>query len=70
MTSLTGRHVATGSCVILMQASQEQNFEDEGGKRVVIGTGYVQANRRASDWSWLGNATGNARGKTRQKIKT
>ena len=46
MASLMGRNIATGSCAILMQASQEKNFGDNGGKRVVIGTGYIQANRR------------------------
>lgn len=50
MTSLAGRHVATGSCVILRQASQEQNFEDEGGKRVVIGTGLTGGGVIGAGW--------------------
>lgn len=34
-----------------MQVSQEQNFGDEGGKRVVIGTGCIQGNGRGvTDW--------------------
>lgn len=37
MTSLMGRHTVIGSCAILMQASQEQNFGHGGCKRVVIG---------------------------------
>lgn len=45
MISLISRHTAAGSCAILIQASQEQNFGDEGGKGVVIGTGYIQVNR-------------------------
>lgn len=37
--------------MILMRVSQEQNFGEEGGKRVVIGTGYIQGNGRGvTDW--------------------
>lgn len=46
MTSLMGTHIAKGSCKVLMQATQEQNFGEEGSKRIMIGTGYVQADRR------------------------
>lgn len=46
MTSLMGIHIAKGSCKVLMQATQEQNFGEEGSKKIVIGTGYVQADRR------------------------
>lgn len=55
MTHLMGTHVAKGSCKVLMQATQEQSFGDEGNKRVVIGSGYVHSPRqRGSDWQGLG----------------
>lgn len=42
-------------CKVLVQDTQEQNLGDEGGKRVVIDSDYVQPGRRAvTDGGWEG----------------
>lgn len=53
MTILMGTHIAKDSCKVLIQATQEGNLGDEGGKRVVIASGYVPSDRRGvtnRDW--------------------